>query len=479
MTKKKVLDYVQKHHMLEKGDSVVVGVSGGADSVCLFFLLLEIRKEIPINLHVVHVNHQIRAEAAEDGAYVRELCERFNIPFTLVECDVQQLAKQKRISTEEAGRNVRYEAFYRVLTQNNGSKIAIAHNKNDCCETVLFHLFRGSALKGLSGIQPVRGEIIRPLMCLERHEIEAFLDKNGIKYCIDRTNLEDNYTRNKIRHHILETAVCEISPSAVTHIGDACERINEAYSFIGDMTKIAYKECAFASENGIHIEKERYEGLHPALQGYVIMEALEQAACRAKDFGSVHVAQVKALFQKQCGRKIDLPYHLCAERDYAGVLVYRTKGQISAKMPCTEYVVSDADKERLLKNECVEICLGADKTLILSVKKVTSEAIQKNIPQKKYTKWLDYDKIKNSIVVRTRKPGDYLTIDAQSGAICKKTLKSYFVDEKVPSKKRGELYLVTENSHVLWIVGGRISSFYKVSNKTKRILELELKIREG
>lgn len=479
MMKKKVLDYVQKHHMLTEGDYVVVGVSGGADSVCLLFLLSEIRKEIPINLHVVHVNHQIRAEAAEDSAYVRELCEKFNIPFTLVECDVEQLAKQKRISTEEAGRNVRYEAFYRVLDRNNGNKIAIAHNKNDCCETVLFHLFRGSALKGLSGIQPVRGEVIRPLMCLERYEIEAFLDKNGIKYCIDSTNLEDNYTRNKIRHRILETAVREISPAAVAHIGDACERINEAYSFIGDMTRIAYKECAFASENGIRIEKEHYERLHPTLRGYVIMTALEQAAGSAKDFGSVHVAQVKELFEKQCGRKINLPYCLCAERDYAGVLIYRSDGESSVQKPCTEYVVSDSDRERLLHKKCVEIDLGADKTLVLSVKKAASGEIQKNIPQKKYTKWLDYDKIKNSIVVRTRKTGDYLTIDTAGGALCKKTLKSYFIDNKVPSKERDEIFLVTENSHVLWIVGGRISGFYKVTDKTERILELELKIREG
>lgn len=476
MIKKKVFDYVHKHHMLAEGDYVVAGVSGGADSVCLLFMLLEMQKELPIDIHVVHINHKIREDAESDSAYVKTLCEKFNIPFTLVECDVQQLAKQMHISTEEAGRNARYEAFYRVLEQKGGGKIAIAHNKNDCCETFLFHLFRGSSLRGLSGISPVRDEIIRPLMCLERHEIEAFLEQNGIKYCIDSTNLEDNYTRNKIRHRILETAVREISPAAVTHINDACGRINEAYSFIGDMTRIAYKECAFASENGIHINLERYQRQHPVIQGYVIMKALEHAAGSKKDLEAVHVEQVKALFQKQCGRKINLPYHLCAERDYTGVLVHRTDNENKTQEAFTEYTVSCADKERLLRGEHVEIDLGDGKNLVLSVKNADSEEIQKNIPQKKYTKWIDYDKIKDIIVVRTRKEGDYLTIDAPGGAVHKKTLKSYLIDRKVPAKERGEICLVAEKSHVLWVVGERISSFYKISGQTTRILELELKL---
>jgi len=475
MIKQKVLDYVQKHHMLVKGDYVVAGVSGGADSVCLLFMLLEIQKELSIDIHVVHVNHMLREEAAAEGAYVKELCERFNIEFTLVERDVARLARQMRISTEEAGRNVRYEAFYHALEGNRGGKLAIAHNKNDSCETMLFHLFRGSALKGLTGIAPVRNQIIRPLLCLERYEIEEFLDKNGIKYCIDRTNLEDNYTRNKIRHHILETAVREISPAAVAHIHDACGKINEAYSFIGDMTRIAYKECAFASENGIHIDKERYEGLHPAIQGYVIMEALEYAAGSRKDIGAVHVEQIKDLFQKQCGRKINLPYHMCAERDYAGVLVYQADAGKPAQKPCAEYTLSNADRERLLCGERVEISLETGETLVFSVKNVAAEELKKNIPQKKYTKWLDYDRIRDNIVIRTRKAGDYLTIDASDGEIRKKTLKSYFIDNKVPRQKRSEICLVTENSHVLWIVGDRISSFYKVNDRTERILALEWK----
>lgn len=481
MITKRVLDYVRKHHMLEENDYVVAGVSGGADSVCLLFMLHALKKEIPIDIHVVHINHMIRQDAGQDAAYVKRLCEEFNIPFTLVECDVEELADRKHISTEEAGRNVRYEAFYRTLElcrgERNG-KIAIAHNKNDCCETFLFNLFRGSSLKGLSGIQPVRDRIIRPLLCLERGEIEEFLNKNGIRYCIDSTNLEDNYTRNKIRHHILDTAVQEISPAAVLHISDACCRISEAYSLIDDMTGNAYTACVSKFEKGsvcgFHIDRECYKGLHPTLQGYVLMEVLSRAAGSRRDLEAVHIEQIKALFERQCGRKINLPYGICAERHYTGVRVYRENHEKTAQNAAKEHIIALADQERLLNGERVEISLSADETLVFSIKKADFVNVEKNIPQKKCTKWLDYDKIKNSIVVRTRKEGDYLTIDTPDGEIRKKTLKSYFTDNKVPREKRSEISLVTEGSHILWIVGGRISSFYKVSGSTKRVLELVL-----
>ena len=201
----KVLQYVEEHHMIEKGDCIVAGVSGGADSVCLLLMLLEFRRRIAFGLRVVHINHLIRTDAAKDAEYVREICSAEQIPFMLVEEDVCALAQQRHISTEEAGRIVRYNAFVRELGEKKG-KIAVAHNKNDCCETFLFHLFRGTSLKGLTGIQPVRDKIIRPLLCLSRSEIEAFLRERNMPYCIDSTNLEDNYSRNIIRHHILYTA---------------------------------------------------------------------------------------------------------------------------------------------------------------------------------------------------------------------------------------------------------------------------------
>ena len=212
---KQVKEYCDRHQMLERGDRVVLGVSGGADSVCLLFVLLALRRELDLQLHVVHVNHGIRIEAGEDAAYVSALCEAHQVPFYLYEKDIPALAKEWSCSEEEAGRRVRYEAFEEVLRQQCCQKIAVAHNSNDRAETMLFHLFRGTGLTGLAGIRPVRGQIIRPLLCVDRAQIETYLTEKQISYRHDATNDCDDYTRNKIRHHILPYAEQEIVKGSV------------------------------------------------------------------------------------------------------------------------------------------------------------------------------------------------------------------------------------------------------------------------
>jgi tRNA(Ile)-lysidine synthase len=467
----KVLNYIKEHQMLKEGDLVVAGVSGGADSVCLLFVLLEIRKIIPIDIHVVHINHLIRDDAGSDADYVRKLCIDNHLHFTLVEKDVEAIAKAKHISTEEAGRNIRYEAFYRELGKSEG-KIAVAHNKNDCCETFLFNLFRGSALKGLGGIKASRDRIIRPLMCLERREIEAYLNERNISYCIDSTNLGDDYTRNKIRHHILDKAVTDISPAAVNNISNACERINEAYELISDMTKEAFeKTVSRIDDNKIykrayHIEGDLFAKLHSTIKGYCVMETLSTVAGQSKDLEHIHVDSVLKLFGKQCGARINLPYKMIVQRDYTGIIIYIENDTCDDAFD--EIVISDKDKKRLEKGEQLNFTLKDGKGLCLKILDNYENLNNfKNIPQKKYTKWFDYDKIMGSIVLRTRKTGDYLTVNSQNQ---KKTLKAYFIDEKIPQQERDKMLLLAEDSHIIWVIGARISNYYKVTENTDRIL---------
>jgi tRNA(Ile)-lysidine synthase len=467
----KVLKYVKEHDMLKEGDLVVAGVSGGADSVCLLFMLLEIKKTIPIEIHVVHINHMIREDAGEDAKYVEKLCINNNIPFTLVERDVEAKAKEKHISTEEAGRNVRYESFYKELGDRCG-KIAIAHNKNDCCETFLFNLFRGSAIKGLGGIKPSRDRIIRPLMCLERGEIEAYLNEKNISYCTDSTNLGDDYTRNKIRHHILERAVTDINSSAVENIGKACDRINEAYELISDMTAEAFEICVTkVDDNKIykrayHIEESEFVKVHNTIQGYVIMETLSKTSGKSKDLESVHVSGVKSLFGCQCGSKLNLPYGMDAKRDYTGVTIYIENKDNNTKFEETS--ISDDEMVGLINGDEINIPIKNNGYLTMRILYNYEKNLKlENIPQKKYTKWFDYDKIKGSIVIRTRKKGDYLTINPMNQ---KKTLKSYFIDEKIPETERDMLPLLSDGSHVIWVIGARISNYYKVVAETERVL---------
>jgi tRNA(Ile)-lysidine synthase len=433
-------------------------------------VLLEVKKTIPIDIHVVHINHMIREDAPKDAKYVEELCITHQIPFTLVEKDVEKIARQNHISTEEAGRNVRYEAFYKELGEHEG-KIAIAHNKNDCCETFLFNLFRGSSLKGLSGIRPQRDKIIRPLLCLERSEIETYLNEHNIPYCTDITNLTDDYTRNKIRHHILDKATTDISPQAVTNISNACNRIDEAYTLISDLTVEVVKNCVTTEDNNFykkayHIEESKYLKIHDTIKGYLIMETLAMTAGKAKDIERVHVEGVKDLFGKQCGASISLPYQMTAKRDYTGITIY--KGQ--AAKDDIFITISPKERERLEKGEKLKIYLPKSGYLTMEIvdnyKKI--EKLE-NFPQKKYTKWFDYDKIKRSISIRTRKQGDYLTVNSMNQT---KKLKSYFINEKIPECERDHILLLAEENHIIWVIGARISNYYKVTEETVRILSV-------
>ena len=179
----KVKKYIAAYEMIVPGDCVVAGVSGGADSVCLLHLLWRLQKEMVFRLNVVHINHGLRAEAGEDAAFVEELCRQWELPFFLREADMPGYAAEHKVSSEEAGRLLRYQAFEEILRRiqgENAGKIAVAHNAEDRAETMLFHMFRGSGLKGMSAIRPVRESVIRPLLSVSRREIEAYLTDCGL-----------------------------------------------------------------------------------------------------------------------------------------------------------------------------------------------------------------------------------------------------------------------------------------------------------
>ena len=200
---RKVREYIKTWQMLGREDKVIAGISGGADSICLLFMLLELKEEMEFRIAAVHIHHGLRNETADrDEAYVRSVCGKENVELFVYHEDVKQYAKERGLTKEEAGREVRRRCFLEVLREQGGTHIATAHHKNDNAETVLWNLCRGTGLKGMGGISPKNGVWIRPLLCLERKEIESYLEKGGISYCTDETNLEDAYTRNRIRNHV-------------------------------------------------------------------------------------------------------------------------------------------------------------------------------------------------------------------------------------------------------------------------------------
>lgn len=487
--------------MLEPGDRVVAGISGGADSVCLLFVLLEWAKSIPIELAVVHVNHGIRQEAGEDAVYVETLCQKHGIAFYLIEEDVRQKAIEGKCSEEDAGRKIRYEAFHRVAKEWGASKIAVAHNSNDRSETMLFHLFRGSGIKGLSSIQPVRENIIRPILCLERAEIEQYLQVQGIAYCQDATNETDDYTRNRIRHHIIPYVEQEIVQGCVQHMAQSAEMLSEAEDYLEQQTAQAIEQCVkkvpcanktgAGAENSYVITVDEFLDYHVTLQKRILHALVKLLSPGQKDISYVHIQDMLGLFKGEGNRMICLPFGIRGRREYGKVCIEKEElpGELNRKETSIIFPKQSELEEYHEWMQCVSteenttmVLTILPETEILSAKAgiMYGEVSQKceELLQNEYTKWFDYDKIKGYTAVRYRRTGDYLTISDGKGNMLHKSLKEYMISLKIPRDRRDRMLLLAEENHVIWLPGYRISEYYKISENTKRILQVQLKREE-
>ena len=456
--KQRVKEYMRSWGMTEPGDGILAGVSGGADSVCLLVLLDELKEELGIRLAAFHLNHGLRgAEADRDEAYVREICGRLGVPLAAAHENVAEYAAARGISGEEAGRILRYEHMRAAAEQFSCRRTATAHHRDDSAETVLFNMFRGSGLKGLSGIRPVRENIIRPLLCLSRAEIAGYLEEKGIPWCEDSTNGENVYTRNRIRNCLMPWVKENINGRAPEHILAAAELAAQADAYFAEL---AQKLLADAGERkgqpggtepgtpvpGTSISTELFDRQPPVVQGYLVRAMVSRAAGSPRDISAKHVEAVCALTGPGGGTEAVLPYGLRAVRGYDRLEV--------------------ALEERFLAGAAREWPTAAFfmKTRQLPCKKGME------IPKNQYTKWFDYDRIKGALSIRTRESGDYFMIAGGK----RKLLKRFFIDEKIPEEERASVPLVAEGSHVLWIVGYRISEFYKITENTRTILEVQV-----
>lgn len=473
----KAIRYVEQNQMLRPQDAVAAGISGGADSVCLLFLLTKLRETVPFRLLAVHINHGIRAAADEDEAYVKKLCEQWQVPFFSVKEDVAALAKAQGISEEEAGRNLRYETFEKILKQEapreweqGNAKIAVAHNQNDRAETMLFHLVRGTGIQGLCSIPPVRDRIIRPLLCLSRREIEEILEMEKLAYCIDSTNAENNYTRNKIRNCIFPYITEEISPAAIEKMNHTADLLSEARDYIQKEVEEAW-ERVLLSESEEQGGRQVRIGINALLkeahflQGQLILAALEKVYPGRKDITSAHVHAIQNLCKTQGSKTLNLPYGIHIQKEYDSLKIIREPEQSHANAESIKEAVTAIEVSQIPGSYSI----GAGREMEFTVFPYKKDA---EIPQNQCTKWFDYDKIEKSLVIRKRKSGDYLTITDE---LSRKSLKEYLIGEKIPRLQRDDLWILAEESHVLWVVGHRISTKYKISENTKRILQVQLR----
>lgn len=507
---KKVIAYMKKHHIIKQREKIILGLSGGADSVCLFHILNVCREKYRIEIFAVHVNHKIRGlQAKEDQNFVKELCASYQVPCAIVEEDVPALAKKEKKSLEETGRIVRYKAFRKFQQELGADYIAVAHHKNDQAETVLHNLCRGSGIAGLAGMRIEQNGIIRPLLCVEREEIEEYLKTKGQPYQIDDTNLDNSYRRNMWRNEIIPLMRTRINAQAISHIADTVSIMGEVDDFVKQYGKCAWEKMIETKEKKIFLNLEKWKREHIVIQKWIIQNMMYQLSGVQKDIGQVHVLDIMELAEKQVGKFIHLPYNLCAKRVYQGILLEKREDamcvcatvnkileekqdnikeyvdrEIAWEIKFKEMKLPEVKKinfstyqiERLIvgngQNNNKEIFLS--KTIIEGCD-LNWNTLSKKIPKNNCTKWFDYDKIKGTVLFRRMEQDDFLQIDDVGHH---KKIKKLFKDEKVDAKEREKIWLFAEGSHVIWIPGIRTSEAYKVDENTKLILKVEIREEE-
>lgn len=591
-------DFMVRHGMLKKGGRILAALSGGADSVCLLYVLAGMREKWDLEVRALHVHHGLRgAEADRDQAFSESCARSLGIPFSCVQVNVRQLAAQEGLSEEEAARSLRYQALEEAacrweleensapgpgqieeasrrteevpwqtaeaLKQTSLVQIAVAHHRDDNAETVLHHLFRGSGLRGLSGIRPVRGRIIRPLLWAGRQEIAAFLREEKVSWIEDSTNASEAYTRNRLRNQILPLICSQVNSRAPQHISQAAELIGQADAYLemqaarwleehgvkygggteagempklqkteaGEMPKPQKTEAGEMPSPQITEPGEIPKPQKTALDGrriqadgralsrepeiirtYVVRQMMEETAAGMRDLSSVHVRDVLALLEKQSGSQADLPGGLCAWKEGETLILgYRgrksgkecpsrqTEREYPGEQSGKAYPSRQSDKGCLGRRprkghpnqqsgqEMPSVLCGIPPFIPGEPHRLFAEAagdgealsleftaffLEKgmNFPQKQYTKWFDYDKIQGALSVRTRQTGDYFLLPGGG----RKSVKSYMIDQKIPAGIRDRILLLAEGSHVLWIIGWRISEGAKITPKTRRILQVHV-----
>ena len=466
-----VYRYCINKGLIYDGIKLIVGVSGGADSVCLLRMLKEMEEVISLSLTAVHFEHGIRGEESlRDMEFVRELCEEYNIPLKLYRENVPAKAKELSMTIEEAGRYLRYEAFDKELKEEGADAIAVAHHLNDQAETVLFNMARGSGIKGISGISPSRGRIIRPLLSVSRTCIEAYLNDIGQTYCVDSTNFDTTYSRNGIRA-VVVPELERIVNGAAEHIACVADELREADEYIGMAADRVYGE---AVQNGRLLIEVLYN--EPAIiRRYVVRKLLADIYTTHKDLEAVHVEEVLSLCDKQSGRSVSLPKGITARREGDAILFFDqgsgnkdgTAGSAPSKAQADILKKQLETKTVYIKPELNGITrIQGYGEFGLSIEEYDKTA---EIPKEPYTKWFDYDKIVCGVLIRNRQDGDFITVDSDGH---RKKLKKYLIDEKIPLSERNGLIMLADGAHIIWVIGHRISTGYKVDANTVRVLKV-------
>ena len=471
---KKLKQAIARYDLLEKGDKVLVAVSGGPDSVALLYALWEIRDEFDLDICVAHLNHKLRGkESDEDQKFVKNLAQKLNLKFFSKSIDVKKEAKKKKLSLEEGARLVRYQYLENLADKIKADKIALGHQADDQAETFLMRLLRGAGGLGLSGIPPKRGKIIRPLIEIKREKIEKFLKEKGQSYRTDSSNLLPNYFRNKIRLLLLPLIKKKFNPKIVEVLNRASSIISFQQQYVeknseeilrllcktkkmARLPSARFRTSRSPQKDKIVLDLKRFINYDISLKREMIRLCVKELNRDSTDLSFDSVERTLDLIQKEkSGRKVKLTRNTWAEVSGENLAIYIEKK----------------------KKQAYPISLPGEKYLRNLGMRIKSEVVSRSsLPEKIKSKgeevaFLDWEKLKGPFNLRSRRPKDKFKPLGMQGT---KSVADFLIDMKVPRYERDEVMLLTTRGKIAWIVGYRISDEFKVTDKTKKVLKMEV-----
>lgn len=467
---------IAENGLIEKGDKVLVALSGGADSVCLLDLLCRLRGELSFDIAAAHLNHMIRGdEANRDEAYAAELCTQLDIPFYAERSDVPRIAKEKGVSEELAGRETRYDFFARVCRKNGFNKIATAHNKNDRAETVLMRIMRGTGIDGLGSIKYKRDNIIRPILGVERKDIESYCAERNLKFCTDSTNFESEYTRNKVRNELLPMIEKNFNPGIVSTLCQLADNASEDAAFINGYAKRLYQRInsPLPKRKPFVLDIKSLKLVEKSIRNRLILIAAREVMGDGYSPERVHFESVNALLDKETGAAAVLPSGLRVNVKY-GWLEFITEAEEQELMKSHSYSY-EIDLNDVIKTDVTDIgeimvartdLKDSDKATSIDDFNIRMSVTDPHTKLGKNQMMLDFDMLEDkTLCIRNRRIGDKIVLFKDGR---RKKLKSYWIDKKVPQSQRGKIPLLCADNEIAAIIGDRVAENYKVKKSTQR-----------